>query len=954
MYRNARPQSPRARAKARAAARGRVSPPSSPSPVCCGRGREEKSKGKGKGKAPERKRSPPAQPAPRHAAPRPPAHVREKIKEDGAGVVTWPTSPRTHKRGSGNDLLWGFAASQPEEEGDDKRQHKQGKAGDATGGNAIARSRPFVVGDLVFVDHRTWPGMNKHGGVALVQAVSDPPGSFYDVKYSVGHRVDRDVDARYVHEYSFPPNVVGGRSSRRSSSRGKSSASGGSVPPSRKRSYAGGHPAAAAVTASAVGLPAPRSRRKMEPTMPGTEEQRTSDGMEEVEEIRADGIRGDCHLGRLEDRLDHIAADRCDSKETLSEAQAKAGDVDNADRQYHAFAGDDDMTEIERARSGRMQNSAEGASARHAHAGAGEVERHEPEVGTVVSITESATARNPASEVEAESRPTRAVCRCPMMTIAYEERSCSLAPSATPSDAQSAERVQVGSLEAPIDSEEGDIDTLGDLMEDDSATQALPPQPAPPPAPDLSVASRRIKNGSGSGGANTKDLNHNPNATGSTTDCNRTVAGRPGSPTTTTHGDGDAPAATSSAPKSANCKPSHLTVATHAGHTISSQPLPIQSTPLPPTPAPSLAIFLPTPPPQRPLASGAPNYEVGDLVNVQCQSSPGLNKEGGVARVTRVCPNGTYDVKYCVRSGTDKALRAALLTRYDVDGDADDASGSKSPHNGGGGGDRRRNDAPGTAIAPAEDRPARRLQRTTKGYCPPDAAAGQANAACLNMMLGDTQHPELVLDCDWGEELDPTEGIPEERRRKAATGTGATSRAESNIEGGPSGARAPINLVGHEQGRGGTKRARGGGKGRDGGRHELEATIGVGRQDAGDDLDGRDAYVVGGALQGSIGGEAASGGLENGPTKQTGGGRSKMGAQPGNDDGSTLKRPQRPRSRSKSPRSAATRRAPQGERRGSGQGIFAAKRRGRGGGVVLTMSAVTPEMAALAKSLAKR
>ncbi|CAM9634584.1 unnamed protein product, partial [Hapterophycus canaliculatus] len=71
--------------------------------------------------------------------------------------------------------------------------------------------QPFVVGDLVSVESRTWPGMNKHGGVALVTAVLDPPGSAYDVKYSVGQKSDRGVDAGYVHAYAFPEETVGSR-----------------------------------------------------------------------------------------------------------------------------------------------------------------------------------------------------------------------------------------------------------------------------------------------------------------------------------------------------------------------------------------------------------------------------------------------------------------------------------------------------------------------------------------------------------------------------------------------------------------------------------------------------------------------------------------------------------------------------------------------------------------------
>ncbi|CAN0567936.1 unnamed protein product, partial [Ectocarpus sp. 12 AP-2014] len=73
---------------------------------------------------------------------------------------------------------------------------------------------PFVVGDLVLVESRTWPGMNKHGGVGLVVAVLDPPGSRYDVKYTVGNKTDRGIEARFVHAHAFPEETVGSRSRR--------------------------------------------------------------------------------------------------------------------------------------------------------------------------------------------------------------------------------------------------------------------------------------------------------------------------------------------------------------------------------------------------------------------------------------------------------------------------------------------------------------------------------------------------------------------------------------------------------------------------------------------------------------------------------------------------------------------------------------------------------------------
>ncbi|CAM9558704.1 unnamed protein product, partial [Laminaria digitata] len=92
---------------------------------------------------------------------------------------------------------------------------------------------PFVVGDLVSVDPRTWPGMNKHGGVARICAVLDPPGSAYDVRYSVGRVFDRGVEARFVHAYAFPTETVGIRSRRSSGGGGGGGSNGGSSRSSR-------------------------------------------------------------------------------------------------------------------------------------------------------------------------------------------------------------------------------------------------------------------------------------------------------------------------------------------------------------------------------------------------------------------------------------------------------------------------------------------------------------------------------------------------------------------------------------------------------------------------------------------------------------------------------------------------------------------------------------------------
>ncbi|CAM9523514.1 unnamed protein product, partial [Choristocarpus tenellus] len=75
----------------------------------------------------------------------------------------------------------------------------------------------------------------------------------------------------------------------------------------------------------------------------------------------------------------------------------------------------------------------------------------------------------------------------------------------------------------------------------------------------------------------------------------------------------------------------------------------------------SLSTTLPT----TPSMIGATNaacFGVGDIVDVQARTSPGLNRPGGVARVSRVRDDGTYDVKYVVSRGGESGLPANLLS----------------------------------------------------------------------------------------------------------------------------------------------------------------------------------------------------------------------------------------------------------------------------------------------------
>lgn len=67
-----------------------------------------------------------------------------------------------------------------------------------------ARSKKFEVGTLVYVKSRTWPGMNKLGGVARITKVHLPTGNTvndcvkYDVAYVIESRREKLVEERFV------------------------------------------------------------------------------------------------------------------------------------------------------------------------------------------------------------------------------------------------------------------------------------------------------------------------------------------------------------------------------------------------------------------------------------------------------------------------------------------------------------------------------------------------------------------------------------------------------------------------------------------------------------------------------------------------------------------------------------------------------------------------------------
>ena len=67
------------------------------------------------------------------------------------------------------------------------------------GQDGTAVPRPIAVGDIVNVASRTWPGINKPGGVGLVTNITPVDNSAvkYDVTYVLGGR-ENGIDAQFV------------------------------------------------------------------------------------------------------------------------------------------------------------------------------------------------------------------------------------------------------------------------------------------------------------------------------------------------------------------------------------------------------------------------------------------------------------------------------------------------------------------------------------------------------------------------------------------------------------------------------------------------------------------------------------------------------------------------------------------------------------------------------------
>lgn len=970
--------------------------------------------------------------------------------------------------------MWGYQASQPEEEEGEGIIETPVFADATVRGRSAspvvpqAPPRPFVVGDLVFVDHRTWPGMNKHGGVALVAAVLDPPGSGYDVRYSVTQTLDRGVEALYVHPYSFPSDSVGIRS-RRSCSRGGNSTGGGSggdrvVPRSgtvssakRKRSArtsasSTGGAAASAAVASAVSGPAPGSFAPQGAvSVRDCSHEMMTSTQEEREEQTSD------HAGRVaqaETVMSRVSDNRClengeqeqdiprrkgnisiacvnsnaatlsggsggggngepDSEETITDyGLGSDGEAFDEGEECYVEAG----PRVDATGGQRHDERREDEEGGEADNQGLEEGRPPPAAGVRQKMLARGTGTGASGSVGAEAPPEDGVgVRAPIGLGALEPFSCDTPACAVAT--KNGRRPQLDPLFLASSTGCNENCAATEDLDSIPATSRMSPGvprlmtpgtgnvlPATPPKTALTTTAV-------SPSSHPTQNNGYP------------YPGIDGASSTINMATNRSPARVCNAPSESRQeeKVDHRVFNLSADSAASSEFLPGQQpTPhLPPTShmskQPRMRSMIPPsePTPKKAISSssrsfsaratvvlspsthltlpsdttpGLPTFKVGDLVDVLPQTSPGFNKEGGVARVTRVDPNGPrFDVKYLVRKGADKGVAAALLSRYDVgdDGGADVAAGPTADSGASDSNtwrDKSTATKAGTVVGGNGSSVKRRVHRTSKGIAPPDVMTGLANARCLNDMLGDTQHPELLLDYDLGEDLDPTEGSSARREGKANAAHSATARRAVAVTARRENQGAPA-AMGPQRARRsrGKSPCKGGKKDRDGAELLKEVTVRRGEGEGG----GSDQEETSTRNRGrgrkrksrtensgsseedrGRGGEqdsekrlhvsesdAASGGwvgINPGGTVTVSApaGAAATGVQNPKDALTTARHQPKPTSDTY----ASGGRSSKSSRGAGGQG----GRRGRARGVVLTMSGLTSDMTGLAHKLAKR
>lgn len=784
----------------------------------------------------KRKRSPPVRPsgAGGETARAPPSsRPRETVGE--RPVSNEPSTRRSQPRAANNDHVGEVVAQQAE---------TPSLSSNAPFPSSSPRS-PFSVGDLVSVDHRTWPGINKQGGVGFIDAVLDPPGSLYDIRYILTRKIERCIEARFVHPHAFLDGTLesrsrrgtGSRETRRARGRVGSALKKASGPDlTRERSAAQSEAVKSNVADNAVlradpsRKPSPfcnadehgdvsaagehtEGKRNASNEMEAREEVdgETREGSAEVQGNESDTALAvtngvgrsdsyDARLGRGSGRTKptecengmgngdgesensksvFAAADgggRCGlSKARLGQACHTVPEKENQPREEAPIdggcadgdsdsdttliiegreedgnssddadigengVGTDDFLDGEMVREGGNEKVIEG---RHLPVGVGRQSRSDrdtegnPGLNRVTAVEGKKTERPGHREamVDRQQQAGQNSPRPPLTSdVQYDRRGrWTGAPLSTRGLPGTENFAGNAGIEKCIGSAQEVADRLSPTMGSSASS------------------STRIFEGSPCHEEKAQNTSEDASRLGLTSELEKK------------HQESSTPSSVSSAHRMPD-KPSERSSAACE--------CPPQEVMSPPAAFKSPSQSLKT-----------PSYKVGDLVEVMSRSSPGVNKEGGVARVTRVNTDGTYDVKYCVRHGAERAVKASIMSPYVMDENVNTTSDKE--------GNRGEE---GQLPVPLPSTAGVSVRRTNRrAPCPPDAAVGQANAACLNLILGDTQHPELALDPDLLENLSPIEGgalaDPDQQKQNEAVpesgGSGCVTNLSSVVLGG--------------------------------------------------------------------------------------------------------------------------------------------------------------------------
>lgn len=665
---------------------------------------------------------------------------------------------------------------------------------------------PFAVGDLISVDHRSWPGMNKQGGVGFINAVLDPPGSLYDIKYILTRKIERGIDARFVHPHAFLDGTLESRSRRGTGSRETRRARGkvgislkkASGPDLTREGSASQSEAVKSNVADNMGLRADPSRKSSPfcnaeehvdaPTAgEHTEGKRNATNEVETREEQVDGETREGSAKVQRNESDTALAitngvERSDSDDARlgqGSGQTKPTEYENKKRNgadeskkinsTFVAAGSGGRCDLSKARLGQGCRTVPGKENRSREEAliesscadddsdsdmtliitggeeggdsSGGADISENEV-LVDAFLDGEIAREGGNEkvIERQHLPVGVSCQ------SRDDRDTERNPGidrVTVVKAQKSERP--GHREAMVDrpQQAGQNSLRPPLTSDVQYDRrgrwtGVPLSKRGPSETEKNAGGAGIEKYMGSAQEVVDRLS--PTVGSSVISSTRKFEGSPCHEEKAQNTSGDAYQLGLTSKLEKKRQESITPSSVSSAHSMPDEPSE-RSTAACERPPP--ATFKS---PSKSLET--PSYKVGDLVEVLSRSSPGVNKEGGVARVTRVSTDGTYDVKYCVRHGAERAVKASIMSPYVMDEKVDTTS------------DKEGNPVKeGQLPVPSPSTAGVSVRRTNRrGSCPPDAAVGLANAACLNLILGDTQHPELALDPDLLENLSPIEG----------------------------------------------------------------------------------------------------------------------------------------------------------------------------------------------------